>query len=154
RRRRGALPLLRTRDSARRGSARRNVTTGGRNRRDDRARRRRGGGAAARNGRDRRVPAILRGGRNLFAQGRGSGRGRTFMTAPIASRLFSLDPDIRYVAVNHGGSICEMEQRAGHPTLNPHETDRMEELIVNPIVLEAVRRRGNLDLDGVRHVVI
>jgi len=76
------------------------------------------------------------------------------MTAPIASRLFSLDPDIRYVAVNHGGSICEMEQRAGHPTLNPHETDRMEELIVNPIVLEAVRRRGNLDLDGVRHVVI
>ena len=76
------------------------------------------------------------------------------MTAPTASKLFSLDPDIRYVAVNQGGAITEMEQRAGHPTLNSHETDRMEELIVNPIVLEATRRRGNLDLDGVRHVVI
>jgi hypothetical protein len=76
------------------------------------------------------------------------------MTGPIAPKLFSLDPDIRYVAVNQGGAIREIEQRADHPTRNSHETDRMEELIVNPIVLEATRRRGNLDLDGVRHVVI
>ena len=76
------------------------------------------------------------------------------MTGPIASKLFSLDPDIRYVAVNQGGAIREMEQRAGRPTLNSHETDRMEELVVNPIVLEATRRRGNIDLDGLRHVVI
>ena len=76
------------------------------------------------------------------------------MSGPIASRLFPIDPDIRYVAVNQGGAIREMEQRGGVPTLNPHETDRMEELIVNPIVLEAARRRGNLDLDGLRHIVI
>ena len=30
----------------------------------------------------------------------------------------------------------------------------MEELVVNPIVLEAVTRRGNLDLNGVRAVII
>ena len=30
----------------------------------------------------------------------------------------------------------------------------MEELIVNPIVLEATQRRGRIDLDGLRHVVI
>jgi hypothetical protein len=76
------------------------------------------------------------------------------MAARLAPLLFSLDPGVRYVAVNQGGAVREMEQRAGYPTLNSHETDRMEELIVNPIVLEATRRRGNIDLDGVRHVTI
>ncbi len=30
----------------------------------------------------------------------------------------------------------------------------MEELIVNPIVLELAARRGNLDMGGIRYVVI
>lgn len=30
----------------------------------------------------------------------------------------------------------------------------MEELIVNPTILELARRRGDLDLDGIRYVVI
>jgi hypothetical protein len=76
------------------------------------------------------------------------------MEPRIAPELFSLDPQIRYVAVNRAGAIVEMEQAAGWPTANSHETDRMEELIVNPVVLEAVRRRGKIDLDGVRHVTI
>jgi hypothetical protein len=76
------------------------------------------------------------------------------MEPRIAPELFALDPHIRYVAVNRGGAIVEMEQAASWPTANSPETDRMEELIVNPVVLEAVRRRGNLDLDGVRHVTI
>jgi hypothetical protein len=76
------------------------------------------------------------------------------MAAHVASRLFPLDPDIRYVAVNQAGAITEMEQRAEWPSFNPHETDRMEELIVNPVVLEAAKRRGDLDLDGVRYVII
>lgn len=76
------------------------------------------------------------------------------MPYSLASRLFPVDPMIRYVAVNRGGEIVEMEQRPGLRTVNPVESDRMEELIVNPIVLEAVRRRGNLDLDGVGWVLI
>lgn len=76
------------------------------------------------------------------------------MTDRLALRLFPLDPNIRYVAVNQAGRITEMEQRAEWPSNNPAETDRMEELIVNPVVLEATRRRGNLDLAGVRYVVI
>jgi hypothetical protein len=76
------------------------------------------------------------------------------MSPRLAPRLFALDPRIRYVAVNRAGAIAEMEQAAAWPTSNAHETDRMEELIVNPVVLEAVRRRGNLDLQGVRHVTI
>jgi hypothetical protein len=72
----------------------------------------------------------------------------------ISPGLFRLEPKIRYVAVNQNGSIVEMEQSPLHPTLNLHETDRMEELIVNPIMLEMAKRRGNIDMDGIRYVVI
>ena len=76
------------------------------------------------------------------------------MSDSIATALFALEPNIRYVAVNQGGTIVEMQQSPKYSTLNPHETDRIEELIVNPVVLEITRRRGNLDMDGIRYVVI
>ena len=41
-----------------------------------------------------------------------------------------------------------------HPSYNSCETDRIEELIVNPVVLELAARRGNLDMEGIRYVVI
>ena len=72
----------------------------------------------------------------------------------LSPRLFQLAEGIRYVAVNLGGEIVEMEQHPAHPTFNPHDTDRMEELLVNPVVIDLTRRRGNLDLDGLRYVVI
>lgn len=74
------------------------------------------------------------------------------MWEKISSALFELDPGIRYVAVNQGGEIVEMEQRL--PSFNPVDTDRMEELLVNPTVLNITKRRGDLDLDGVRFVLI
>jgi len=74
--------------------------------------------------------------------------------ATVSADLFALEPRIRYVAVNQKGRIVEMEQSPLHPTLNPHDTDRIEELIVNPIVLEITARRGNLDMGGVRWVMI
>ncbi|MBI3885644.1 MAG: hypothetical protein HY302_07950 [Opitutae bacterium] len=73
---------------------------------------------------------------------------------PLAPQLFALDPGIRYVAVNQGGRIVELTQRGSAPTNNPPETDRMEELFVNPTVLDLTRRRGELDLGGVRYVVV
>jgi hypothetical protein len=56
--------------------------------------------------------------------------------------------------VRKKGVIVEMEQSPLYPTYNPHESDRIEELIVNPIVLEITRRRGNIDMNGIRYVVI
>ena len=76
------------------------------------------------------------------------------MSEKLSAQLFELEPKIRYVAVNQNGTIVEMEQSPQHPTYNPHETDRMEELIVNPVVLDIARRRGNIDMDGIRYVVI
>ena len=76
------------------------------------------------------------------------------MGGKLSPQLFDLDPHIRYVAVNQGGNIVEMEQNPRWPSYNPPDTDRMEELVVNPVVLELTRRRGDLDLGGVRYVAI
>jgi len=70
----------------------------------------------------------------------------------ISTQIFELDASIRYIAVNQGGEIVEMEQRIA--TFNPIETDKMEELIVNPTVLNITKRRGDLDLGGVNFVLI
>jgi len=72
----------------------------------------------------------------------------------LSTRLFRMEPKIRYVAVNQAGRIVEMAQSATHPSYNSCETDRIEELIVNPVMLELAARRGNLDMEGVRYVVI
>lgn len=72
----------------------------------------------------------------------------------IADRLFELSPAIRYVAVNQDHRIVEMAQNPKRPSRNPAETDRMEELLVNPVLLDLVTRRGELDLSGVRYVVV
>lgn len=72
----------------------------------------------------------------------------------LSTRLFRTEPKIRYVAVNQKGKIVEMEQSPSHPSYNSCETDRIEELIVNPVVLELAARRGNLDMEGIRYVVI
>ena len=51
----------------------------------------------------------------------------------IAARLFELDPDIRYVAVNQRGRIVEMEQ---NPKLEANVTDvasRVAEMLSLPL---------------------
>jgi len=70
----------------------------------------------------------------------------------ISPAVFALDPGIRYLAVNQDGEIVEMAQR--RPSHNPVETDRMEELLLNPALLEMTKRRGDLDLDGIRYIII
>jgi len=72
----------------------------------------------------------------------------------LAASIFALDEKVRYAAVNQRGGIEEMAQRDGHASFNPPETDRMEELIVNPVALELFARRGNLDLGGLRFLVV
>ncbi|MGH9898225.1 MAG: hypothetical protein ACRD63_02810 [Pyrinomonadaceae bacterium] len=72
----------------------------------------------------------------------------------ISTQLFQLDENIRYVAVNQRGKIVEMQQNPKLPTGNSHDTDRIEELIVNPTLLGLAKRRGELDLDGIRYLII
>ncbi|MEE8370550.1 MAG: hypothetical protein V3R73_00285 [Sphingomonadales bacterium] len=72
--------------------------------------------------------------------------------AVLSEGLLAIEPNLRYVAVNRNGRISEMVQNS--PTHNPAETDRLEELIVNPVILELAERRGRLDLGGALYVII
>ena len=83
-----------------------------------------------------------------------TGKGNAPSLTKLAAGLFDVDPNIRYVAINQKERIVEMEQNPKRPSLNPTETDRMEELVVNPIILELAKRRGNIDMRGMRYVII
>lgn len=72
----------------------------------------------------------------------------------LADELFALDPHVRYVASNQARRLVLMKQNPRWPSYNDDETDRMEELVVNPVVVELTRRRGELDLGGMQYVAI
>ena len=67
--------------------------------------------------------------------------------------IFSLDPSIRYVATYLEG-VHLSAQRAGLDGASSSESDKYEELIVNPTLLKLVTQRGNIDCGGANWVVI
>lgn len=73
--------------------------------------------------------------------------------SPVLSRFFDADPAIRYVALYRNGELTSA-QRGGLANASASESDRYEELIVNPTLLTLVTQRGNIDCGGVEYVVI
>lgn len=67
--------------------------------------------------------------------------------------IFALSQSVRYVALYLNGELTS-RQRVGITDASASESDRYEELLVNPTVLTAVRQRGNIDCGGVAYVVI
>ena len=71
----------------------------------------------------------------------------------LADRLFALDPKVRYVALLKGRDLS-LSERPGLAGASASETDRYEELLVNPAVLTLLQRRGEIDCGGLDHVWI
>ena len=67
--------------------------------------------------------------------------------------LFDLTPEIRYVAVYEDGDLS-MRQRPGIGQASAAESDRYEELLVNPTLLKLTSQRGDIDCGGLRYVVV
>jgi hypothetical protein len=72
---------------------------------------------------------------------------------PLVSALFDLSPQVRYIALLNGKDLS-LHQRPGISGASESETDRYEELLVNPTVLTLLRRRGELDCGGLDHLWI
>ena len=68
-------------------------------------------------------------------------------------RIFAVSPEIRYVALYRNGAI-ESHQRPGLENASTSESDKYEELIVNPTLLKCAAQRGNLDCGGLRGLVV
>lgn len=67
--------------------------------------------------------------------------------------LLALSPQLRYAATYLDG-VLRTAQRAGLPQASSAESDRYEELLVNPTLLTLVTRRGNIDCGGARCVLV
>lgn len=71
----------------------------------------------------------------------------------LAESLFALSPLVRYVAILQGSDL-QLHERPGLAGASASETDRFEELLVNPAVLTLLQRRGELDCGGLDHLWI
>jgi hypothetical protein len=72
---------------------------------------------------------------------------------PTITNLLSLSPQIRYVAIARGQEV-ELRQRQGLDAPSGADSDRFEELLVNPTLLTLARQRGEIDCGGLRFVIV
>ena len=61
--------------------------------------------------------------------------------------------EIRYGAIYHNNNLTS-KQRTDVSDSSSDNTDRYEELLVNPVLLTAARQRGNIDCGGLRFIII
>ena len=71
----------------------------------------------------------------------------------LIDRVFAIAPEIRYVAVYRDGRL-RSSQRPGIAEASASESDKYEELIVNPTLLTLTRQRGDIDCGGLDFVLI
>jgi len=67
--------------------------------------------------------------------------------------IFSLSKDIRYVAVYRDGRL-QMKARGTVAEASSPESDRYEELLVNPALLTLASQRGNIDCGGLEYLIV
>lgn len=71
----------------------------------------------------------------------------------LVERIFAASPDVRYVALYRANALS-MWERPGVIGASSNETDRYEELFVNPTLLKMTTQRGNLDCGGLRYLLV
>lgn len=71
----------------------------------------------------------------------------------LVAEIFAASTDVRYVALYRANALS-MFQRPGVIGAGSNETDRYEELFVNPALLKLTTQRGNLDCGGLRYLLV
>ena len=67
--------------------------------------------------------------------------------------IFAISDDIRYVAIYRDGQL-ETKSKDDTQGASSSESDRYEELLVNPILLKAASQRGNIDCGGLDYLLV
>jgi hypothetical protein len=68
-------------------------------------------------------------------------------------KIFALSQSIRYVAIYDNGRL-ESKSKSGTFGASSSESDRYEELLVNPTLLKLSSQRGNIDCGGLRFILV
>jgi hypothetical protein len=71
----------------------------------------------------------------------------------LIERVLTLSPQVRYVAVYRDGQLLS-GSREGLAAPSSSESDRYEELLVNPTLLLLARQRGDIDCGGAAYVLV
>jgi hypothetical protein len=71
----------------------------------------------------------------------------------LKEKIFTISTNIRYVAIYANDKLISSE-RTGIENTSSSESDKYEELIVNPTLLKLVTQRGNIDCGGAEYVII
>lgn len=71
----------------------------------------------------------------------------------LAEAIFSVGPEVRYVATYLCGTL-ELSERPGRTAASTAESDKYEELLVNPTLLTLLSQRGEIDCGGLKYVLV
>jgi len=71
----------------------------------------------------------------------------------MINKIFSLSQNVRYVAIYRDGKL-ETRSKEGTVDASGSESDRYEELLVNPTLLTLAAQRGNIDCGGLEYLII
>ena len=71
----------------------------------------------------------------------------------MINKIFSLSESIRYVAIYKDSQLTS-ESRSDTAAASSSESDRYEELLVNPTLLTLALQRGNIDCGGLEHLIV
>ena len=67
--------------------------------------------------------------------------------------ILHISDNVRYVAVYKNGQL-ESKSRSATLDASSSESDRYEELLVNPTLLKLASQRGNIDCGGLDYILI
>ncbi|MDQ6626708.1 MAG: hypothetical protein M3Y69_11330 [Verrucomicrobiota bacterium] len=67
--------------------------------------------------------------------------------------VFAISESVRYVAVYNNGDL-QSRSKVGTAGASSADSDRFEELLVNPTLLTLASQRGNIDCGGLRYLLI
>lgn len=71
----------------------------------------------------------------------------------MIDEIFAISDDVRYVAIYRDGQL-ESKSKGNTQGTSSSESDRYEELLVNPTLLKLAAQRGNIDCGGLDYLLI
>jgi hypothetical protein len=71
----------------------------------------------------------------------------------LAQAVFAVSPAVRYVALARGQDV-HLRERPDLAGASSSESDRYEELLVNPTLLTLARQRGDIDCGGLDYLIV
>ena len=75
-------------------------------------------------------------------------------SSEVIKSLFDFSEKIRYVAIYKQGQLTYRQRDSDLEGASSGDTDRFEELLVNPTLLKLATQRGEIDCGGLDHLLI